>query len=526
VNSGAGARPQDKTQAQTRALSPVQVRLLLVSAALSSAVGLVLQLLLVTQASYLAGDAALATGVVVGTFLAAMGLGAWLSQFVAVGAGAQASLLRAFVVVELCLSPLCLFGPLALFSLFAADGPLWLALVLLTLAVGGLGGMELPLLTRLLEGQEQLRRALAQVLALDYLGALLGSLAFPLLLLPWLGLLPTAALLALVPLLCSGALCWGFPGLRRWRWPVAAALPLAGVAALLVAPLGDRVEDGLYDDPVIGRLQTRHQRIVLTRRRDDLRLYLDGNLQFSSLDEYRYHEALVHPAMALHGQPRRVLLLGAGDGLALREILRWPDLQRVDLVELDPAMLRLARRHPLLQRLNGSSLDDPRVHVHVGDALALVPGLPGRYDVIIADFPDPATPPLARLYSLGFYGRLLGRLAPGGLMVTQASTPFFTPRVLASIQATFEALGLDTRPYSVTVPSFGPWGFVLAHRPALTLAAGDLPFQTRWLDRAQLQHLFALPRDLRPGPGERVEPNRLVRPVLVDYQRQSRWRPN
>ncbi|SBO42052.1 membrane protein of unknown function [Cyanobium sp. NIES-981] len=137
VNPGTGPPPRGKTQAKTRALSPAQVRLLLLSAALSSAVGLVLQLLLVTQASYLAGDAALATGVVVGTFLAAMGLGAWLSQFVAVGPGAQASLLRAFVVVELCLSPLCLFGPLALFSLFAADGPLWLALVLLTLAVGG-----------------------------------------------------------------------------------------------------------------------------------------------------------------------------------------------------------------------------------------------------------------------------------------------------------------------------------------------------------------------------------------------------
>lgn len=510
-------------------LRPRQVRLLLVTAAVSSAVGLVLQLLLVTQASYLAGDAALATGVVVGTFLAAMGLGAWLSQFVAAGSAAQGSedrsaLLRSFVLVELGLSPLCLLGPLGLFALFAADGPLWLGLVLLTLAVGLLGGMELPLLTRMLEGQERLRNALARVLALDYLGALLGSLAFPLLLLPWLGLLPTAALLALVPLLCSAALCWAFPVLGRWRAPVSASVPLAAAAALLVVPFGDRVEDRLYDDPVIGRFQSRHQRIVLTRRRDDLRLYLDGNLQFSSLDEYRYHEALVHPAMALHGRPRRVLLLGAGDGLALREILRWPEVRRVDLVELDPTMLQLARRHPFLLGLNRSSLGDPRVHLHVGDALALVPSLPGGYDVIIADFPDPATAPLARLYSVGFYGRLLGHLEPGGLIVTQASTPFFTPRVLASIQATFEALTLTTKPYSVTVPSFGPWGFVLAHRPGRRLASPSLPFEARWLDATQLAQLFALPRDLRPAEGEEVQPNRLVRPVLVDYQRQSRWR--
>lgn len=160
-------------------LTPLQVRLLLASAAISSIVGLVLELLLVTQASYLAGDAALATGVVVGTFLAAMGLGAWLSQFVAMGPRPQGPLLRSFVVIELCLSPFCLLGPLALFSLFAADGPLWLGLVVLTLLVGVLGGMELPILTRMLEGQEQLRTALARVLALDYLGALVGSLAFP-----------------------------------------------------------------------------------------------------------------------------------------------------------------------------------------------------------------------------------------------------------------------------------------------------------------------------------------------------------
>ena len=446
-------------------LAAGQVRLLLLSAALSSAAGLVLELLLVTQASYLAGDAALATGVVVGTFLAAMGLGAWLSQFLATGGRPRPALLRALLLVEVALAPLCLLGPLLLFSLFAADGPLWPAVVLLTLAVGVLGGMELPLLTRLVEQQQEMRRALARVLALDYLGALAGSLLFPLALLPWLGLLPTGALLSLVPMGLGALLCWNFAELARWRPWLTAALPLVAAAGAVVAPLGERIEDRLYEDPVIERLQTRHQRIVLTRRRDDLRLYLDGNLQFSSRDEYRYHEALVHPAMALQGRPRRVLLLGAGDGLALREIRRWPGLERIDLVELEPAMLQLARRQPYLRRLNGGSLDDPRLRIHLGDAFAVVPALAGPYDVIIADFPDPDSPGLARLYSVSFYGRLLRQLAPRGVIVTQASTPFFAPKVMASIQATFAVLGLQTRPYSVDVPSFGPWGFVIAARP-------------------------------------------------------------
>jgi len=508
-------------------LTASQVRLLLATAAVSSCVGLVLELLLATQASYLVGQTALATGVVVGTFLAAMGLGAWLSQYVGGGPDPGPPLLRAFVRVELALVPLCLFGPLLLFALFAAEGPLWLALVLLTVAVGALGGMELPLLTRLLETRQELRTVLARALALDYAGSLAGALLFPLVLLPWLGLLPTAALLSLVPLGCSLALAWSFPSLIRWRAILAATVPLTAGVAWLVVPLGHRIEDRLYEDPVVGRLQTRHQRIVLTRRRDDLRLYLDGNLQFSSLDEYRYHEALVHPAMAFHGQARRVLLLGAGDGLAVRELLRWPGLERIDLVELDPALLRLASRHPFLQRLNGGSLADPRLRVHVGDAFEWVrrAGLEGGpYDVVIADFPDPDTPALARLYSVSFYRLLRSRLAPDGLLVTQASTPFFSPKVMASIGATVAAAGLHSRPYSVDVPSFGPWGFVLAHRSGRELATPALPFRGRWVDGEQLGRLFALPRDLRPAAGSVVQPNRLSRPVILGYQRESLWR--
>jgi spermidine synthase len=505
-------------------LSPWQVRLLLLTAALSSGVALALEMLLINQASYLTGDAALATGLVVGVFLAAMGLGAWLSQYLASGPEPQRGLLQTLVLVELLLAPVCLLGPAALFALFAAQGPLWLAMVLLSLVLGVLGGMELPLLTRLLERQQQLRTALARVLALDYLGSLVGSLVFPLLLLPSLGLLTSAAVLALVPLGCSLALCCSFAALRRWRGPVAVALPVLAVAGLQLAPLERRIEDSLYDDPVLGRFQSRHQRIVITRRRDDLRLYLDGSLQFSSLDEYRYHEGLVHPAMARHGRPQRVLLLGAGDGLALREVLRWPTVRQVDLVELDAQMLRLARQHPSLRRLNGNSLADRRVRLHVADAFAALSRLPGPYDVVIADFPDPSTQPLARLYSVAFYSRLLRRLAPQGQLVTQASSPFFTPRVMASIRTGLEELGWQAEGYSVTVPSFGPWGFVLARRRGPPRRFAPLPFRGRWVDDRQLAALTALPRDLLPEPGTEVRAHRLARPVLVEYQRRGRWR--
>ena len=506
-------------------ITPVQLRLLLFTVCLSSAVSLVFELMVVTQATYLVGDATLATGVVVGTFLAAMGLGGWVSQFLATGVDPSRRLLQHLLWVELLLSPVCLLGPLILFTLFAIDGSVWMAVVLLTVVAGTLAGMELPLLTRLLETQQDLRIALARALALDYIGSLLGALVFPLVLLPQFGLLPASALLGLFPLGSGVLLSWVFPSLRRWRWPVSLLLPLMALLGLWVAPLGNRVESWLYDDPVIFRQQTRHQRLVLTRRREDLRLYLNGQLQFSSLDEHRYHEALVHPAMARHGAPRRVLLLGAGDGLALREILRWPSVQQVDLIELDPAVLSMARRHPLMRRLHQGSLEDPRLTVHHGDAFQLIDSLQGPLDVVIADFPDPATPALARLYSVGFYGRLKRRLADQGVFVTQASTPFFNPEVLASIQASLEELNWSVRGYSVTVPSFGPWGFVLAQPdPGLDMAGFvPLPFEGRWISDRWLARLPDLPKDLRPASGRVIHPNRLVQPVLVDYQRHGRW---
>ena len=500
-------------------IGPTQVRVLLVSAMVSSAVGLVLELLLVTQASYLVGDATLATGVVVGTFLAAMGLGAWLTQFLAIIGEEQSDLLQSLIWVELSLCPLCLIGPLGLFVLFSVDGPVWLAIVVLTIFVGVLGGMELPLITRVLETEQNLRQALAQVLALDYLGSLIGALAFPLLLLPWLGLLPTAALLSVIPVLCSLCLSLTFPHLRRWRRATGLLLPLIAFVGVLIAPLGDRIEDSFYMDPVISRFQSRFQRIVLTRRRGDLRLYLDGDLQFSSIDEYRYHEGLVHPAMAAHASPKRVLLLGAGDGLALREVLRWPEVKRVDLIELDPAMLRLAMHQPLLRQLNGDAFKDSRVSIHTGDAFALIRAMKQTFDVVIADFPDPDTIPIARLYSVGFYASLLQRIAPGGTLVTQASSPFLAPKVLASIEASLQQHALSTRAYTFTIPSFGPWGFVLAHRRGENHDFRPLPFSTRWLDEHQLQRIFEVPRDYRPDPSTQVLPNRLTRPVLIDYQR-------
>ncbi len=553
-------------------LSRRQRWLLLLTAAVSSGSGLAVELLLGTLASYLVGNQALAYGVAVGGFLAAMGLGAYLSRFVAVKgdrATQQTQLQTAFIWVELMMAPLSAIIPLALFALFVVDGPFWIALFLGTILLGSLAGMELPLITRLLEQDKNLKDTLSGVLALDYVGALFGALLLPIVLLPLLGIFPSAALIGAIPAGMVVLLAHSFPALRQWkRWGLLIGLALL-VFAPMTIPLGDRLENSLYKAPVITRIQSPYQRVVLTRQGSDLRLFLDGDLQFSTLDEYRYHEALVHPALsanvalrpkanqnpkpqtpntafptqnisygdATRGQsqsagltklktqnslpsPRHILLLGAGDGLALREVLKWQDVQKVVLIDLDRAVVNLAKHHPFLVAANHHAYADPRVQVIQADAFVTAPTLSDRFDVIIADFPDPDRDVIAKLYAQGFYRRLLSRLAPNGVFVTQASSPFFAPKAFACIAETLRSVGLNVYPYVVDVPSFGLWGFVMASHQVIQPNGLDLPIATRFLDQATMQNLFQLPKDIQLG---NVEVNRLSQPIILKYQADPRW---
>ena len=513
----------ESTVKDSYSLNSTQRKLLLAAAAVSSGCGLAVELLLGTLASYLVGNQALAFGIAIGGFLAAMGAGSYLSQFIAPngeGRFLQRRLLFAFVGVELAIAPLTALLPLGLFALFVMNGEIWLGLFLVTILLGILAGLEVPILTRVLEMEEGVREALAGVLALDYVGALFGSLAFPVILLPMCGMFPTAFVLGALPALMVFFIGRNFSHLRRWGYIglVLGVLLLALAPATI--PIGNKLENNLYSAPIVKRVQTPYQRIVLTRKGKDVRLFLNGDLQLSTLDEYRYHEGLVHPAMSATPDKKRVLVMGAGDGMAIREVLKWKQVEKVLLIELDPEVVKIASRHPQLKAVNGNSLQDSRVEVINADAFLSVPKLKESFDVIIADFPDPDQDALAKLYSEGFYRRLLGRLTDKGVFVTQASSSFFAPKVISCIAATLGEVGLKVNPYTVSVPSFGPWGFVLASRYELNPEKLQLPVETRFLTENLLHNLFELPKDIQLG---NVEINRLSHPVIVRYQSQARW---
>jgi spermidine synthase len=485
-----------------------------------AACGLVYELALVAQGSYLLGDSITQASVVLATMVFAMGIGSLAAKPL------QHRALASFAVVE---AVLALVGGLSVLGLHAAFTWLdlyWPALIVISLLVGALIGAEIPLLMTLLQRirRQDAGSATADLFAADYVGALLGGLAFPFLLLPLLGQTRGALLVGMVNAVagaCVVLFLFARTVSRRRRAAVAGGT-LAVLAVLGVAFAGSDAflrysRDVLYDDPVVYAETTAYQEIVLTQSPPvaegptDTRLFLNGDLQFSSLDEYRYHEALVHPALA--GRRERVLVLGGGDGLALREVLRYPEVREVVEVELDPAVLRLAREDPMLTDLNGGSLDDPRVRVVPADAFAWLRETSERFDAVIVDMPDPDSTATAKLYSQEFYLLARRALAPGGLMVVQAGSPYFAPRTYDCVLASVRAAGLGVTPYHVYVPTFGDWGFALAREGSPPPLRIDPPRPLRFLDLPSLQAATVFPADRRPDPD--TEPSTLDDPRVL-----------
>ena len=488
---------------------------LFVTVLLIAACGLIYELVAGALASYLLGDSVTQFSTVIGTYLCAMGVGSWLSRFVGRGIVAR------FVTIELMVAVVGGFSSTLLFLAFAYTEAFRLALYTLVALVGVLVGLEVPLLMRILRDRYDFKDVVANVLTFDYLGALGASLLFPIVLVPRLGLVRAALLFGVVNALVALWSTWLF------RDRLGARRALAGACAVVLVLLGagmwragritQLAEASLYADDVVFSRDTRYQRIVLTAWKDDLRLFLNGHLQFSSRDEYRYHEALVHPGLAALPGARRVLVLGGGDGLAAREILKYPAVREVVLVDLDPEMTRLFSTHPRLVALNGGALRDPRVRVVNEDAFVWLDRAGEQFDFAVVDFPDPSNYATGKLYTVPFYQLLARHLSRDGLAVVQSTSPLFARRSYWSIVATVRAAGLATYPYHLYVPSFGEWGFVLAGAP--TRAGGyappaSLPAGLRYLTPREVPQLFTFATDMLPVD---AEPNRLNDQALVRY---------
>ncbi len=486
--------------------------------------GLIYELVAGTLSSYVLGDSVTQFSLIIGIYLFAMGIGSWLSRFI------EKNIPEKFVDIELAVAVLGGFSAPLLFFAFAQLSYFAVVLYGIVFGIGTLVGLEIPLLMRILKDELDFKDLVSRVLALDYIGALAASLLFPLFLVPKLGLTRTSLLFGMLNAAVGIWATWLLEPLIKkninlLRVKGFIIIILLAIAFIKADYLTSLAEDSLFADNIVYAESSSYQRIVVTKGKTGYALFLNGNLQFNSYDEYRYHEALVHPAFAaLDTNPKRVLVLGGGDGLAVREILKYPSVESITLVDLDPAMTRISKRVPALGELNQYALDNPKVSVVNTDAYVWLDNNETElFDIAVVDFPDPNNYALGKLYTTRFYNLLRGKLKPDSSIVIQTTSPLIARKSFWCIIKTLESAGFSVKPYQTAVPSFGVWGFALAklqpfEKPVKLAENIELKF----LNEQTLASMFDFPADTAL-PDEEIEINRLDNQALVRYY-ETEWR--
>lgn len=490
--------------------------ILLFSVVVIATCGLIYELIAGTVASYLLGDSVTQFSTIIGCYLFAMGIGSWLSRYV------TKNLVAFFVKVEILVGAIGGCSAAVLFMLFEHVHSFRLLLYFIVGLIGILVGIEVPLLMRILKDKLEFNDLVSKVLAFDYIGALFASILFPLLLIPYLGLIKTGFLFGIMNV---GVALWVLYAIeesspRTYLHKLSAMLVMVGLTLGFVysESLMSIAESGTYQGRVIFSESTPYQRIVITKAARDVRLFLNGNLQFSSVDEYRYHEALVHPVLSAMRSPERVLIIGGGDGMAVREVLKYPSVARITLVDLDPEMTRLFSSNEILTELNQKSLLSPKLAVINRDAFVWLKEMANvaereRYDAIIIDLPDPSNYSVGKLYSLQFFRLLHAVMNDKSIAVVQSTSPLVARKSFWCVNNTLEAAGFHTAPYHAYVPSFGEWGYVIATQRSYTPPV-QYPDGLKYVSYDTAREMFHFPADM-----SRVETRiqRLDDQALVRY---------
>lgn len=490
-------------------LAKNEQRILLFSVFILSLCGIIYELVLGSLASYLLGNPVMQYSITIGVFLSSMGLGSYFSRFI------EKNLIKAFVRIEIVLGFTGGISVVLLNYLFSFSESFYALHVFFLVVIGTLVGLEIPLLTRILKQYGALKDIISNVLSFDYIGGLAGSLLFPLLLFPFLGRFLTSLVVGMANITVAFVvICVIDYGNKKKDF----ALAVTSLIALMIMAANSEwlnavLQKKMFYDDIVFTERTKYQEIVITRNGDDFRLYLDGSLQFSSSDEYRYHEMLVHPVMSIHGKPRSVLVLGGGDGLAVREVLKVPTVEAVVLVELDAGMISLAMNNSTISYINRHSLKNSKVHVITGDAYDFLRTNSFGYDIIIADFPDPHDETVSKLYTVEFFQLVKKSLAEDGIFITQSTSPLFAREAFWCINNTMKQVFGKVTPYHLFIPSFGDWGFNIASEDEILIKKIDTT-GLKYFNKST----FNAAENFSPDSDEiHTEINTFNRPVLYRY---------
>lgn len=514
---------------------------LLASVLIIATCGILYELLLSSISSYFLGNSILQFSLTIGLFMFFMGVGSYVSKYL------KKNLFETFIIIEIVLGFFGGLSALALNMIFAYTSHYYLYNFLFIALLGSLIGIEIPIVTRIIVKYSTLKETVAQVLSFDYIGALAASIIFPLLLLPKLGIISTAFVIGILNLSVSAYNAFLFHKIIKHS-----VIQLVVSIVLIVAfslgiafsgKLSSGAEQKVYQDKIIFKTDTKYQHLVLTKWRSDYRLFINGSIQFSSIDEYRYHESLVHIPMLLSAENEKVLVLGGGDGMAVREILKYKNVKEIHLVDLDPEMTKLGTDNDIFRMLNKNALRNKKVSIINDDAFSYLTNSSDIYSTIIIDLPDPNNTGLGKLYTKEFYEILKKRLSKTGVMVTQATSPYFATKAYWCIYNTIAQVFEHPVAYNVSVPSFGIWGFVAAGNNIDYLCKSDtldcntivtkeivrkfedLSFKKglKLLDADMINSLFTFKKDMRKVA---TEVNRLNTQKLIEYYTGSaeKWR--
>lgn len=491
--------------------------------------GIVAEYILSTLASYFLGDSILQFTLVLSFMLFAMGLGSsWSSKF-------EGALLEKFIFIEFLLSILVSFAAILVYVISAYTTYNGLFIYGLSILVGLLIGLEIPLVTRLNNEYETLRLNIASVMQYDYFGSLVGGLFFAFVGLPYLGMQYTPFILGAINFSVAFILYIQFRHLvsRKWKNPLLFANILVGILILIGVFNSKQIilfgEQYRYKDMIVYEEQSRYQKIVITQWQNDYWLFINGHQQLSTRDEELYHEPLVHPVMQLAQNPQNVLIMGGGDGVAVREILKYNSVQSITLVDLDPAMTNLGKENSIILSINDSSFYDKRVKILNQDAFKFMSDNRAYYDVIIMDLPDPRTVELGRLLSKEMFLLCHKYLRPKGILITQAGSPYYSPQSFECIFKTVKAANFGTVPIHNQILTMGEWGWVIGSKHLdvrqLKKALRSLRFKdikTQWINQEAMMLMtsFGKPNVFR---GKKAEVNTIHNPVLYQYYLKGNW---
>ncbi len=512
--------------------------------------GIVAEYILSTLATYFLGDSVKQFTLIVSVMLFSMGLGSRLSQFF------KKNLIELFIGCELILSLLVSFCSLLTYAIASVSEWIGVTIYTLSICIGLLIGFEIPLVTRINENYEELRFNISSVMEKDYYGSLLGGVFFAFIGLPFIGLTYTPFILGIINFLVGLLVLFTLKPLFVGNWQAnLKVISLAVLGVIIFGLVGAKPvvmygEQKRYKDKIIYDEQSRYQKIVLTQYKDDYWLYLNSHLQFSTFDEWLYHEPLVHPVMQLatqsENQDKRegkldVLILGGGDGCAAREVLKYDNINSITLVDLDPSMTKLGKENPIIKKVNQNSLNNERVKIYNKDAFNFLADSMVFYDVMIVDFPDPKTIEVNRLYSLEFYQLCYQHLRPQGILITQAGSPYYAAKAFDCIDKTMQAAGFETLPMHNQVLTMGEWGWVVGNK---TLKSDELKkamqslqiknVETKWLNHDAMLQITSFGKKWKSNQNNeenedeneqdnQIEVNTIHNPVLYRYYHDGNW---